>query len=126
MTIKNASGVVVARSYNKDVNVVLNEVYPDKSILLTSMNLGINVSIFVHTKAKLKMDTFRSNVKSTFGIEVLVKRKDLKVEDAKSKGGRYRLEYEEDLFGTIITEDLCTLSKLTMAISVFGKREQSN
>ena len=99
--ILDCSGVVVAHSSNGGVRVELNEVVPDKPMSFTTMNGVVDVSIPEDTQAKLKMNTFNGEVRTDFDIEVIPNDNRLKVEDARSSKGRYRLEFEDGILGTI-------------------------
>ncbi len=101
ISISNAVGVIVAHSSNGSITVTLDEVFPDKPMSFTTMNGDIDVSIPSDTKAQLNMHTFRGNVKSDFDIEIQPEGPQLKVTDERSRGGRYRIEFEKGLYGNI-------------------------
>lgn len=100
VTITNVSGSVIAHSLNSKVTATLNKVTPDKPMSFTSMNGNIDVTLPPDVKAKVKMKTDNGEIYSDFDIRMEANAKPV-VEDARSKGGRYRVKIEHAMVGTI-------------------------
>lgn len=100
VTITNASGSVIAHSLNSKVTAVLNKVTPDKAMSFTSMNGNIDVTLPPDVKAKVKMKTDNGEIYSDFDIRMEANVKPV-IEDARSRGGKYRVKIEHAMTGTI-------------------------
>ena len=99
--IIDSGGAVIAHALNGSIHVDLLEVFDDKPMSFTSLNGSIDVSMPENTKANLKLHSANGNLKSDFDIAILPEQKKLKVSDGRSSGGRYRLEFEQGIHGTI-------------------------
>jgi hypothetical protein len=100
ITLKNISGTVVAHSMGDDITATFTEVKPGKLMAFSTMGGHIDITLPQTVKATLKMKTDRGEVYSDFDIR-LEQKTEKKEEDARERGGRYRLRLESFLFGTI-------------------------
>jgi len=100
VTINNVSGSVLANSMNGRVTVSLDKVTPNKTMSFSSMNGTIDVTLPADTKANMKMKTDNGEVYSDFDIN-LTGQGSLKVDDQRSRGGRYHVRQDKTMLGTI-------------------------
>ncbi len=97
--LKNVSGTVIADTLNGEVNVVLTKVTPDKPMSFSTMNGDIDVTFPADFKANVKMKSERGDVYSDF--DIVLKPGLPKVEEGKKEGGKFRVNFEKSIFGTI-------------------------
>ena len=100
VTLLNISGAVVAHALNDDVIVTFAKVEPDKSMSFTSLNGDIDVTFPPDVRAKVKMKSDNGEIYSDFDVRLepsTVKTE----EDARKKGGKYRIQLEKTMIGMI-------------------------
>jgi len=97
--MNNVAGSVVAHSTNGGVNVSLREITPNKPMSFTSMNGGVDVTIPGAAKANLKLRADNGAIYSDFDVQL--KPTTPTVDDRRKDGGRYRIETDKSINGTI-------------------------
>jgi len=98
--LSNIAGTVVANSTNGDITAVLIKVTPDKPMSFATFNGDIDVTLPADVKATLRIKSTQGEVFSDFDIafkSVPVKPE----ESAKKEGGKYRIELDRSVYGTI-------------------------
>ena len=101
ITVTDVSGTVLANALNRDIVATFDAVHPEKPMSFISLNGDIDVTLPADTKATLKMETFSGSIKTGFDIELVGDRRDPVVSDHRNAGGRYRVEIEQAVVGTI-------------------------
>ncbi len=100
ITIRNASGTVVANTVNGDIEATLNRIASDKPLSFSNMNGDIDVTLPADIKANVKMKSQMGNIYSDF--DVVLKATPQKAEEAaKSDKGKYRINFDKGIYGTI-------------------------
>ena len=98
--LTNVSGTVVANTVNGETAVTLDKVDPGKPMSFSSMNGDIDVTLPADIKASVKMKSEQGEIYSDF--EIALKESSQKSEDdARKKGGKYRISFEKTYLGTI-------------------------
>lgn len=100
ITASNIAGSMVAHALNRDIIATFDSVAPDAPMSFTSLNGDIDVTLPADTKAELKMESFSGSIKAGFDIELRASQ-NATPKDERSKNGRYRIEFENAMFGTI-------------------------
>lgn len=96
----NVAGTVVANSTNGSINVVLNKVTPDKPMSFATFHGDIDVTLPADIKATLRIKSTQGEVFSDF--DIAIKPVPAKPEEtAKKEGGKYRIELDRSVYGTI-------------------------
>jgi hypothetical protein len=98
--LANVGGTVVANATNGDVTVSLARVDAGKAMSFVSMNGDLDVTLPASTKALLKMKTEHGDIYSDFEITFDQQRR-VRQEDNRNKGGRYELQIENVMLGSI-------------------------
>lgn len=98
--ITDVSGTVLANTTNGDVTVTFAKVAPDNPMSFVSFNGDVDVTLPANIKANVKMKSEQGEIYSDFDIK-LDERSRLIKEDARDKGGRYRVRVESAMYGTI-------------------------
>jgi hypothetical protein len=99
ITINNVAGSVVANATNGRVVASLRDMLPNKPIALASMNGNVEVTLPSTTKANLKVHT--DNGETITEFEILVRPSALSLDDSRNRGGRFRLQRDRTINGTI-------------------------
>jgi hypothetical protein len=97
--LDNVAGSVVAHSTNGGVKVTLREITPNKPMSFTSMNGGVDVTVPAAAKANLKLRADNGAIYSDFDVQI--KPTAPTVDDRRNQGGRYRIETDKTVNGTI-------------------------
>ncbi len=100
VTLTNVSGSVVAHAFNEDLIVTMTKVDPNKSMSFTSFNGDVHVTLPADVRAKVKMKSDNGDLYSDFDIR-LEQRTQKYEEDARSKGGKYKIKLEKAMYGVI-------------------------
>jgi hypothetical protein len=100
LTLKKVSGSVVAHSFDGDVLATLDKVDPDKPMSFSTFDGDIDVTFPATIKANLKMKTQEGEIYTDFEIEMKQGREKVE-EDAREKGGKYRISFGDFMYGTI-------------------------
>lgn len=101
VTMNNISGSVVAHALNGDLIVTMDEVTSGKAMSFTSFNGKVDVKLPATTKARLSMRTDNGEILSDFDIKLEPAGPQTKVEDSRGKGGRFKLQQDKAVYGTI-------------------------
>jgi DUF4097 and DUF4098 domain-containing protein YvlB len=101
ITLTNVSGSVVAHSTNGKVVASLRQVTANTPMAFTSLNGSVDVTLPADAKANLKMRTDNGDVFSDFDVALQQGAQAPKVEDSRRSGGRYRLEIDKSIYGSI-------------------------
>jgi DUF4097 and DUF4098 domain-containing protein YvlB len=99
--VTNVAGLVVAHSSNGNVLVSLRQVTANKPMAYTSLNGNIDVTLPASSKANLKMRSDNGEIYSDFEIQLRPSDSKPTLEDTRKQGGRYRIETERSVTGTI-------------------------
>jgi hypothetical protein len=98
--LANIAGTVVANSTNGDITAVLSKVAPDKPLSFATFNGDIDVTLPADIKATLKIKSTQGEVFSDF--DIALKTVPVKAEEtAKKEGGKFRIELDRSVYGTI-------------------------
>jgi DUF4097 and DUF4098 domain-containing protein YvlB len=98
--LANVGGTVVANSTNGSINAVLNKVNPDKPLSFATFHGDIDITLPADIKATLKIKSTQGEVFSDF--DIALKSVPVKPEETASKeGGKYRIELDRSVYGTI-------------------------
>jgi hypothetical protein len=96
----NVSGNVVAHALNGEVQVVFDRIGPSKPMSFSSLNGDIDVTLPANTKARLKMKSQNGEIYSDFEMK-LEGGGAPSVEDGRSGRGKYRVQLDKTISGTI-------------------------
>lgn len=99
--LTNVSGSVIAHALNRNVEVKLNQITPDKSMAFTSLNGDIDVTLPADTKARVKMKTDNGEIYTDFDIKLDASGSKPIIEDGRANHGRYRVRVDHAMYGTI-------------------------
>jgi DUF4097 and DUF4098 domain-containing protein YvlB len=99
--LTNISGSAVAHSLNEDVTVTFDQVTPGKAMSFSTMNGDIDVSLPADTKARVKMKADNGEIYSDFEVRQEPSPAGTKVTDTGRKDGRFRVQFEKALYGSI-------------------------
>jgi hypothetical protein len=101
VTLTQVSGTVVAHALNGNVKVSLVAVEPNKPMSFSSLNGDIDVSFPPDLKANASMKTDNGEIFSDFDIKIDAAAVQPVAEDARGKGGKYRIKIDKTTKGTI-------------------------
>jgi hypothetical protein len=101
VVLTNVSGSVVAHSLNGGITASLDRVSPDKPMAFTSLNGKIDVTLPADTKARLRLKTNNGSVYTDFDVKMEPDSSKPVVEDARGKGGKYRIRMDRGIYGSI-------------------------
>ena len=100
VTLTNVSGSAVAHALNGKITATFAQVDAQKPMAFSSMNGRIEVTFPADIKANVKIKSDRGEVFSDFDIVMQAQPRTV-VEDARGKGGKYRVQIDKTFFGTI-------------------------
>ncbi|MGH9661394.1 MAG: hypothetical protein ACRD96_22800, partial [Bryobacteraceae bacterium] len=101
VTLTGISGSAVAHSLNGKVLVTFNQVEAKKAMSFSSLNGAIDVTLPADVRANVRMETQHSEIFTDFDIQMQASKPAQAVEDARGKGGRYRVKLDKSVTGTI-------------------------
>jgi hypothetical protein len=101
ITLTAVGGSVVAHTLNGKVSAALTRVAPQKPMAFSSLNGAIDITLPSATKANLKLQTDNGSAFTDFDLHTLPQPSDSVVEDTRRSGGRYRLNVNKVIYGTI-------------------------
>lgn len=102
ITLAAIGGSVVAHTVNGKVTATLARVSPQKPMAFSSLNGAIDITLPAATKANLKLQTDNGSAFTDFDLHTLPQSSsDSVVEDTRHSGGRYRLNVNKVIYGTI-------------------------
>jgi DUF4097 and DUF4098 domain-containing protein YvlB len=99
--LKNIGGSVVAHALNGHVVATLNRVDPQKPMAFSSLNGDIDVTFPADLKANVSLRTDNGEVYSDFDVKVVPTAPQQTVEDNRGKGGKYKVNIDKNVSGTI-------------------------
>ncbi len=97
---KNVAGAVIAHSTNGGVLVTMREVTPGKPLSFSSQNGTVDVTLPPNIKANAKLRTGHGEIWTDFDVQ-MQQATQATVEDARAQGGRYRIDIDRNIYGTI-------------------------
>lgn len=98
ITALDVAGSVVAHTVNGEVKVTLTRVDPRAAMAFSTLNGDVDVTLPADTRATLRMRSDNGEIYSDFDVELGAP--EAKVSQGRS-GGRYRLEVEREVRGTV-------------------------
>lgn len=99
--LKNIGGSVVAHALNGHVVATMNRVDPQKPMAFSSLNGDIDVTFPADLKANVSLRTDNGEVYSDFDVKVQPTAPQQTVEDNRGKGGKYKVQIDKNVRGTI-------------------------
>lgn len=99
--LKNIGGSVVAHALNGHVVATMNRVDPQKPMAFSSLNGDIDVTFPPDLKANVSLRTDNGEVYSDFDVKVQSTAPQQTVEDNRGKGGKYKVQIDKNVRGTI-------------------------
>ena len=99
--LKNIGGSVVAHALNGHVMATMNRVDPQKPMAFSSLNGDIDVTFPADLKANVSLRTDNGEVYSDFDVKVQPTAPQQTVEDNRGKGGKYKVQIDKNVRGTI-------------------------
>jgi len=101
VTLTNVSGTVVAHALNGKVLVSFNKINKEKPMSFSSLNGDIDVTFPPDLKANVIISANRGEVYSDFDVKLQKDTSQPKVEDSRGHGGKYRVQIDSTVRGTI-------------------------
>jgi hypothetical protein len=99
--LTNVSGTVVASSVDGDITANLVKVAPDKPMSFSSVDGDLDVTFPADLKANVRIKSDDGEIYTDFDIQLKPETGKALVEDARSKDGKYRVEVDKEVSGTI-------------------------
>lgn len=99
--LKNIGGSVIAHALNGHVVATFNRIDPQKPMAFSSLNGDIDVTFPADLKANVSLRTDNGEVYSDFDVKVLPNAPQQTVEDNHGKGGKYKVNIDKNVRGTI-------------------------
>jgi DUF4097 and DUF4098 domain-containing protein YvlB len=100
VSLTDVSGSVVAHSLNGTVTASMRRVTPQKAMSFTSLNGKVDVTLPADTKANLKVRSDNGDVWTDFDVTLRNNAAPV-VTDNRNRGGRFRIEQDRNILGTI-------------------------
>jgi hypothetical protein len=100
VTATDVAGAVTAHSMNGAVHVTMRQVSPGKALSFASQNGTVDVTLPADIKANAKMRTGHGDIWTDFDIQTKPAPSPV-AQDARPQGGRYRINLDTDVYGTI-------------------------
>lgn len=100
VTLNNVSGSAIAHALNGRVLVTFNRIN-QKPMAFSSLNGDIDVTFPADLKANLSLKSDRGEIFSDFDVQVQASAPKQTVEDSRKDGGRYRVQIDKAVHGTI-------------------------
>jgi len=101
ITLTAVGGSVVAHTVNGKVTAALARVSAQKPMAFSSLNGAIDLTLPSATKANLKLQTDNGSAFTDFDLHTLPQSSASVAEDTRQSGGRYRLNVNKVIYGTI-------------------------
>ena len=101
VTLTGIAGSAVVHALNGEIKVVFSEVSPDKPMSFSSMNGDIDVTFPAGFKANLVMQSQNGEVFTDFDVKMETRTSAPAVEDARSKGGKFKVKVDKAVYGTV-------------------------
>ena len=100
-TLTNVSGSVVAHATNGRIVATIARVAAQKAMAFSALNGNVDVTLPASVKANVKMRSDQGDVFTDFDIQLTASKEAPVVKDTRQSNGRYRLEVDRSLYGTI-------------------------
>ena len=100
VTLNNVSGSAVAHALNGNLSATFARVN-QKPMAFSSLNGDIDVTLPADLKANVSIRSDRGDVFSDFDVQLRAAASQPVVEDARGKGGKYRVKVDKTVHGTI-------------------------
>ena len=100
-TLTNVSGSVVANATNGKLVAVLTRVTAQKAMAFASLNGVVDVTLPASVRANVKLRSDQGDVFTDFDIQLTASKEQPAARDSRQSGGRYRLDIDRSLYGTI-------------------------
>ncbi|HVV47430.1 MAG TPA: DUF4097 family beta strand repeat-containing protein [Bryobacteraceae bacterium] len=101
VTLKNVSGAVSAHTLSGKLTVSFDRLPPAKPMSFSSLNGTVDVTLPSDAKARLRLKTANGEIYSDFDVKMEPDNSKPLVEDARGRGGKYRIRVERGVFGSI-------------------------
>jgi len=101
VTLNNVSGSAVAHALNGRLLATFTRVNPQKPMAFSSLNGDIDVTFPADLKANLSLKSDRGEIFTDFDVQMLAAPVQQTVEDGRSHGGKYRVQIDKTVHGTI-------------------------
>ena len=98
ITLQDVGGAVVAHTVNGGVKVTLSRLDPKANLSFATLNGNVDVTLPADTRGALRLRSDNGEIYTDF--DVVLTHQPARVEEQRS-GGRYRLEVEQEVSGTI-------------------------
>ena len=98
VVLRDVGGAVVAHTVNGEVKVTLTRLDPKASLSFTTLNGNVDVTLPPETRGALRLRSDNGEIFTDFDVDISAS--PARVEEKRS-GGRYRLEVEQEVRGTI-------------------------
>jgi hypothetical protein len=100
-TLTNVSGSVVAHATNGRIVATIARVAAQKAMAFSSLNGSVDVTLPASVKANVKLRSDQGDVFTDFEIQMTTSKEAPVVKDTRQSNGRYRIEVDRSLYGTI-------------------------
>jgi DUF4097 and DUF4098 domain-containing protein YvlB len=100
VTLTNVSGSVVAHALNGEIKVTFQRIAA-KAMAFSSLNGDIDVTFPADLKATISLRTDNGDVYSDFDVQLQAGTAQQIVEDARGRGGKYKVKVDKTIRGTI-------------------------
>jgi hypothetical protein len=100
-TLTNIAGSVVAHATNGKIVATIARVAAQKAMAFSSLNGSVDVTLPASVKANVKLRSDQGDVFTDFDIQMTASKEAPVVKDTRQSNGRYRLEIDRSLYGTI-------------------------
>lgn len=100
IALNNVAGSVTANTTNGSVRALLTRVTAAREMAFTSLNGTVDVTLPAATKANLRLRSDHGDVYSDFDLQ-LVPASTPEIQDTRSSNGRYRINRNRSIVGTI-------------------------
>jgi hypothetical protein len=100
-TLTNVSGSVVAHATNGKIVATIARVAAQKAMAFSSLNGSVDVTLPASVKANVKLRSDQGDVFTDFDIQMTASKEAPVVKDTRQSNGRYRIEIDRSLYGTI-------------------------
>jgi DUF4097 and DUF4098 domain-containing protein YvlB len=101
VTLNNVSGSVVAHALNGRLLATFSRVNSQKPMAFSSLNGDIDVTFPADLKANLSLKSERGEIFTDFDVQMLAAPVQQTIEDGRSHGGKYRVQIDKTVRGTI-------------------------
>lgn len=101
VSLTNVSGTVVAHALNGRVLVSFNKINREKPMSFSSLNGDIDVTFPADLKANVTLSAQQGEVYSDFDVQLQKGGSQPKVEDARGRGGKYRVQMDRSVSAAI-------------------------